>query len=201
MIWAEQQQNFKVISHQYLPMHDVTQLWQQFHHELRQFILNKTQDDSLTDDVLQDVFEKIVAQQHRLERVGYWRGYLYRMVQNTLHDHYRRQKRRTFEHAYPTNGTEAENESLQTTIAEVCVRPLIMSLPEKYREALVLSELEQIPQKELAQRLSLSYSGVKSRVQRGRMMLKELILTYCGVESDRYGNLREVEKPFCYDGK
>ncbi len=180
-------------------MHDVTQLWQQFHQELRQFVLHKTRDASFTDDVLQDVFVKIVAQQHRLEEVGHWRGYLYRMVQNTLYDHHRQQKRLELVQSFPTTWTDEESESLQSTIAEMCVRPLIMSLPEKYREALILSELEQIPQKELAQRLNLSYSGVKSRVQRGRVMLKEQIITYCSVESDRYGNLREVEKPICED--
>ena len=55
-----------------------------------------------------------------------------------------------------------------------CVRPMMNALPEKYRLPLLLSELDGLPQKEVAKRLGLSLSAAKSRVQRGREQLKHL---------------------------
>ncbi|MCP4660150.1 MAG: hypothetical protein GY856_32515 [bacterium] len=58
--------------------------------------------------------------------------------------------------------------------AAACLRPMIASLPAPYREALVQVELEGSTHRPAAERLGLSVSGMKSRVQRGRSSLKAL---------------------------
>lgn len=70
-----------------------------------------------------------------------------------------------------------------------CLQPLIHNLPKIYQAALVLSELEGLPQKEVANRLGLSLSGAKSRVQRGREMLRRRLLDCCDIETGRGGIL------------
>ena len=62
-------------------------------------------------------------------------------------------------------------------------------LPEKYRQAVYLTDIVGLSQKELAKSLGISYSGAKSRVQRGREKLKEIILQCCEVQADGYGNI------------
>jgi len=62
-------------------------------------------------------------------------------------------------------------------------------LPQKYLEALELYEFQGLSQKELSEKLGISYSGAKSRVQRGRKKLKYLLEGCCHIESDRYGNI------------
>jgi hypothetical protein len=57
-------------------------------------------------------------------------------------------------------------------------------LPEAYREALTLTELGGLSQRDAAARAGLSLSGMKSRVQRGRAKLTELLLRCCEVELD-----------------
>jgi RNA polymerase sigma-70 factor (ECF subfamily) len=47
-----------------------------------------------------------------------------------------------------------------------CALPTIEILPEGYRGALLLTEIDGLPLKEVAQRLNISLSGVKSRLQR-----------------------------------
>ncbi|RDZ06409.1 hypothetical protein C3744_28710 [Priestia megaterium] len=59
----------------------------------------------------------------------------------------------------------------------------------KYLEALELYEFQRLSQKELSEKLGISYSGAKSRVQRGRKKLKHLLEGCCHIESDRYGNI------------
>lgn len=82
----------------------------------------------------------------------------------------------------------AEEENF-TKEATVCIRSTIKRLPEKYREALELTEFQGLSQKELSEKLGISYSGAKSRVQRGRRKLKQLLEGCCHIEADRYGNI------------
>lgn len=70
---------------------------------------------------------------------------------------------------------------------------MIDNLPEPYREAVVLTELEGLTQKELAGRLGISLSGAKSRVQRGRQQLKEMLFDCCRFEFDRRGGVVDCE--------
>ena len=46
----------------------------------------------------------------------------------------------------------------------------------------MLTEYKNITQKELSEQLGISVSGAKSRVQRGRKMLKDMILDCCSLE-------------------
>jgi RNA polymerase sigma-70 factor, ECF subfamily len=50
---------------------------------------------------------------------------------------------------------------------------MIRSLPEGYRQAVQMAEIEEQSQQHVADRLGLSLSGAKSRIQRGRAMLKD----------------------------
>ena len=70
---------------------------------------------------------------------------------------------------------------------------MMQNLPDKYRQALVLSELEDLPQKEVAKIQGLSLSGAKSRIQRGRKMLKDMLLECCQFEHDNRGNVVDCE--------
>ena len=62
-------------------------------------------------------------------------------------------------------------------------------LPQEYRLPLLLSELNGLPQKEVAERLGLSLSAAKSRVQRGRKRLKDLFIECCDFELDHRGSV------------
>jgi RNA polymerase sigma-70 factor (ECF subfamily) len=70
---------------------------------------------------------------------------------------------------------------------------MIRELPEKYREAVQLAEIEGLPQQEIANRLSLTLSGAKSRVQRGRVLLKEVLDQCCTFHVDRRGNVMDCD--------
>ena len=71
---------------------------------------------------------------------------------------------------------------------------MIQLLPENYREAVILSELKGLTQKEVAQVQGTSLSGAKSRVQRGRALLKEMLADCCRLEFDHSGRLCDYER-------
>ena len=63
------------------------------------------------------------------------------------------------------------------------------ALPEGYRHALILADLEGLPQREVAEELGLSLSGAKSRIQRARKKLKANLLSCCRLDLNRLGNV------------
>lgn len=161
-------------------------IWQDFSDHLLAFIKTKVNhpDDAL--DILQDVFVKVGTRFSSLKEEEKLQAWLFQITRNTIIDYHRNKQKKIID----TSLLEQDNRGSNTEII-ACVRNLITLLPENYRLAVELSELEQIPQKELAKRLNLSYSGTKSRVQRGREKLKELLIQCCNVQHDKYGNIIE----------
>ena len=76
------------------------------------------------------------------------------------------------------------------------VKKLVDSLPYDYRQALLLTEYEGLSQRELAQRLGLSISGAKSRVQRAREKVRLMLLNCCHFQFDGLGRIIDYQ-PNC----
>jgi len=176
---------------------DITDIWTGFHQELKAFIRNKVRNQADAEDILQDVFVKILSNSARVSQARHLQQYIYGIVRNAIADYFRKKKNT---HAFADASAELtaeESDTLNASVAECCIKPFINKLPPHYREALLLTEIQNMPQKELASRLGISYSGAKSRVQRGKEKLKDYILNCCAYESDSYGNLSGKKEDNC----
>ena len=71
---------------------------------------------------------------------------------------------------------------------------MIEALPPDYQEAVDLSELQGRTQREVAATQGLSLSGAKSRVQLGRVILREMLAACCALELDRDGKILDYDK-------
>jgi hypothetical protein len=69
------------------------------------------------------------------------------------------------------------------------LRGFLATMPEEYRQAVEMVELEGKTMEELSAAAGLTISGAKSRVQRGRRMLRQRLHDCCHVELDRRGNV------------
>jgi RNA polymerase sigma-70 factor, ECF subfamily len=159
-------------------------LWSEHRARLRGYIAKRVREDDAVDDILQTVFLKASEKLHSLKSRGSVAAWLYRIAANAIVDHYR--SRKSWEEL-PAD--IAAPESKRDYLAELasCLQPLIDDLPDPYRTALVLSEIEGLPQREVADRLHISLSGAKSRVQRGREKLRRRLLDCCAIETGRRG--------------
>lgn len=181
---------------------EVKEIWEAFNVELRQFVKNRVKDDSMVDDIVQEIFEKVIRNIKRLNEVENIQEYLYKVARNTVVDSFRSRKLRLKENAV-VDGVELYEidepaaDSLNSIVSQCCIKPFINKLPEKYKEALIAAELENQSQKQLAEKLDISYSGAKSRVQRGREKLKDLLQECCNFEHDTYGNLIQSNTNDC----
>ena len=162
-------------------------IWHEFAEKLGQFIRARVADPATAEDILQDVFVKIQKRLGRLHDPAKLEGWIYLIARNAIIDHYRTRKE-TVE-LPDTLPAEPDRDEGEVEELKAAFRRMIYSLPEPYREAVVLTEFDRLTQQQLADRLGISLSGAKSRVQRGRAQLKEMLDECCTFEFDRRGKV------------
>lgn len=166
-------------------------IWHEFAEKLGQFIRARVSDPATAEDILQDIFVKIQQRLGQLQDPAKLQSWIYLIARNAVIDHYRTRKE-TVELPETLPAEPGENDP-EIEGLKASFRRMIYSLPEPYRDALVLTELEGLTQKELAERLGISLSGAKSRVQRAREQLKAMLHECCTFEFDRRGNVIECQ--------
>ena len=161
---------------------------------LRRFILRRVPDPSDADDILQDVMIRMhngIGGVRDGERIESW---AYQITRNAIIDRHRvaakRPEMTDLEEALDV--PEALDSEAAHKEAAECMRPMIELLPEHYRDAVMMSEIEGVTQREVADRLGISLSGAKSRVQRGREKLRQMLLECCSIERGICGTVTEM---------
>ncbi len=174
--------------------HSLEQAWSESSDRLRHFIRARVKDEQTADDILQDVFLRALTQIQTLRDQTKITGWLYQIARRATIDYYRRFQS-TVEWDETIVAPDDADETLERELAE-CLPQWIEHLPVSYRDALVMSELEGVPQKQVAKKLGLSLSGAKSRVQRAREKIKQALLECCHFEFDRLGQIIDY-RPKC----
>lgn len=174
---------------------DTEHLWREFSKDLRAFITRRVPNEQDADDILQESFIKIHKHLNSLENEDRLVAWIYQITRRTIVDYYRRAKPGVPLPLDWEEATTSSRESESEVEAEVAswLKPMIADLPPKYREALRLTEFEGLNQKQLAAKLGLSHSGAKSRVQRGRALLRKQVLDCCHLEFDRRGGIIDYQ--------
>ena len=179
---------------------DLEAIWAEVGASMERFVRRRIRDRHEADDVVADVMLRIhqnLASLDDSERVTAW---VFRIARNAITDHYRRTaRRREVVAAEPElgadDGADAWLEDQSATLSELasCIRPLVDALPGDYRRALVLTDLEGHSQVDAARMESISVSGMKSRVQRGRRQFAALVEQCCDVTTDSRGRLVDFQ--------
>jgi RNA polymerase sigma-70 factor (ECF subfamily) len=176
-------------------------LWDRYNRRLGAFIRSRVEDDAEAEDILQEVFIRIhrsLCCQTDWEKPESW---IYQIARNLIIDHYRRRRELVeIPEDLPLESEWDEMESLdedpEAQLA-LSLRDMIDELPEPYRQALILTEYQGLSQKELAEREGISLSGAKSRVQRAREKLRDMLLSCCHFELDRRGRVLDYYQRCC----
>ena len=158
--------------------HNLDEVWNEFSGQIRSYLLNKVRQTDDADDLLQDIFIKINNNLDELQDEKKLAPWIYRIVRNSLTDYYRSANLDTskLNEEITASETADNGDDIYSACVSGCLQIFIEKLPEKYREPLVLSDIDGRKQKDIAKEMNLSYSGLKSRVQRGREMIKEMFV-------------------------
>lgn len=158
---------------------ELAALWETWSAGLRRLVARKITATDV-DDVLQEIFLKLQTNLAGLRDPGRIAPWLRRVAESAIADHYRTRSRWE---ELPEDLPAPESAECSADLTR-CLHPMIDSLPETYREAVRLTEIEGLTQQAVADRLGLSLSGAKSRVQRGRARLRQRLLESCQVDME-----------------
>lgn len=164
-------------------------IWLHLSSDLRRFIRRRVSDDHVSDDLLQETFMRIhrnIGTLQESERLAAW---VYQIARNVVHDHYRKASKATVVLAESELQSDDDCEPQVGLRGATWLDGMIQSLPDGYREAVQLAEIQELTQQDVADRLGLSLSGAKSRIQRGKAMLKEILERCCSFELDGRGRV------------
>ncbi len=157
---------------------DIDDAWRRFSDGLRAYLARRVRQPADADDLLQQVFLKVAASPPDdvpEERFGAW---LRRVARNVLVDASRRARVRKTDALSPDAAADEDHEAEWTGLTR-CLAPMVAALPAPYADAVRRSDLDGESQRALAVELGVSHSAIKSRVQRGRRMLRERIVACC----------------------
>jgi len=172
----------------------INHIWEEFSGPLNTFISKRVPSEADADDILQEVFIKIHNNIEDLKDDRKIHAWIYRITQNTIVDYYRRHNKSINCSVLTKNITMESDEDVTSNVEiAACLKNMIECLPDKYKQALLLTEFQNLTQKELSEKMGLSLSGAKSRVQRGREKLKEMLLGCCHLEFDAQGNVIDYQ--------
>lgn len=162
---------------------ETEKIWNEYSAELLGFLITRTGNRDLAQDLLHETFIKVHLKLGSLRDDTNLRAWLYRICSNILMDHYRENKT-------PVTPEINNSDDPDTTHSPGhCLLPLIEKLPEIYRTALLLSEIKGLKQAKVAEILKISVSGAKSRIQRGKKMLQEGFMDCCDYTLNEKGML------------
>ncbi len=172
------------------------QVWDQYSRRLKAFIRSRVRDDAEAEDILQEVFIRVhrhLCCQPDWDKPASW---FYQIARNLTIDHYRRRRELVeLSDSWPAEPDLPEDDP-EAELA-LSLKDLIDELPEPYRQALLLTEYQGLSQKQLAESQGISVSGAKSRVQRARDKLRDMLLRCCHFEFDRRGGIVDYYEHCC----
>lgn len=177
-------------------MNDAHEIWRDVHQGLRAFIAKRVADEASVEDLAQEVFVRMQRGLGGLKDQSRLLPWIYQIARHAIIDYYRARDRQPerpvglasdLEALHPASLPLESSEGSSQLRRELagCLRPMIGRLSEDYRQAVTLVDLEGLAQHEAAVRLALSVSGMKSRVQRGRRQLRDMLEACCVIALDR----------------
>lgn len=192
---------------------DTKVLWQKFSEQVSNFIQSRVSDKQEAEDILQNIFIRIHKGIESLEYEDKVQSWVFGITRRSLVDYYRQKGRNkeqllnenleakhTKDPVLDLNEFEGSHDVHEEVMSWLI--PMIDELPDKYAIPLRMADVQGIKQQDIAGELGLSLSGVKSRVQRARQKLGQVLADCCMVEFGEEGRAvayRKIQVESCED--
>jgi len=169
----------------------------EFHQPIYSLVYRMVADPADAADTTQEVFLKVFRGMKHFHGESSLKTWIYRIAVHEASNHRRSWIRRHWREPVSVDDTESPSaaEALQAASGErspyqvfeqaereVIVKQALASLAPPYRTVVVLREIEGLPYEEIAQVLGLAEGTVKSRLLRGRELLRRKLASYVGKE-------------------
>ncbi|GAA2082787.1 sigma-70 family RNA polymerase sigma factor [Actinomadura alba] len=150
-----------------------------------------TRNSADAEDLVQETLAKAYVNFHQFKEGTNLKAWLHRILTNNFINTYRKKQREPQRagseelEQWQLSHTESRSAGLRSAEAEALDRMpdsgimmALRSMPDEFRQAVVLADIEGYPYKEIAQMMGTPIGTVMSRLHRGRKQLRELLLVH-----------------------
>lgn len=168
----------------------LTEIYDQYYQRVRRFILHMVKNEWLADDLVQETFIKINNNLEDIRDTSKLSSWVFRIAYNLCQDYFRSQGKAPLVDNGDLPGEETSHrvpqthKKLEQFQMRQCVFGLVNHLPESLRSVIILSDIEEFSQQEVAKVMGITVGNVKIRLHRARKKLKLLVEEYCTLEVD-----------------
>ncbi len=156
-------------------------LFERYNRPLFAFFYHMTHKADASEDLVQNVFYRMLKYKHSFTGEGEFRTWMYHLARNVLNDSVK--ENRSFNH-YDVNdvadrlgGGTLADEGLEKQQEKDFLHKAMSSLSEEHREVLILSRFQDMKYDEIAKVLNINEGTVKVRVHRALGELKRMFFT------------------------
>ena len=174
-------------------------LFASHHTRIRRYVLSMVRDPVEADDLTQDVFLQAHRRLDSLRDPNALTSWLYQIATHVCYDRFRKWSRQPEMGPLDFTGSGGEDPAIggedepsldrvltqQETIA--CVRRFVEGLPDRYRNAILLHDLEGLTSVEIAEMVGDTPGAVKVRLHRARRKLQAVLEANCDLSYDEHG--------------
>lgn len=155
------------------------ELFNRYEGALYRYLLRRSGNRDNTEELFQDVWEKLYKTRHEFRPQGKFRSYFFRIAHNHVIDYYRRQNNRET-HGVPVEDIAQDHENEPSHLAETgeshqALLQEISRLPQEQREVLLLKEESGLSLQEIANVIGIDYETAKSRLRYAVHKLKKFL--------------------------
>lgn len=155
--------------------------------QLINYVYRYLGDYNAADDVVQETFVRLYKHKDAYTPIAKFSTWLYTIATNLANTEYRRRKRRimvSLNHSRGDNPDKAidvpdtsyaADKAVESSLKQEIIQNALNAIPEKYREIVILSDIQEMTYEEISAMTGLNIGTVKSRLNRGRTRLKELL--------------------------
>jgi len=184
----------------------LTEIYDQYYQKVRKFILHTVRNEWVADDLVQETFIRINQNLDNVRDAAKLQAWIFRIAHNICLDYFRQQGKTAHlgleeiseEPALaklPTSQKELEQGQMRK-----CVFGIVNHLPESLRSVIILSDISEFSQREIAEILGITVENVKIRLHRARKKVKALLEEHCVFEVDERNVLTcQPETPSGYN--
>ena len=148
-------------------------LFDRYHGKLFSYFVRLTGDRTLSEDLVQDVFYRILKRRSTYRPGSPFRPWMYQIARNARNDNFRRKTEVAFEE--PMAEPIIPKDELADREQNELLHKALMQLSEDKREVLLLSRFQDMKYAEIAELLGCEVGTIKTRVFRAMQELRELL--------------------------
>jgi RNA polymerase sigma-70 factor (ECF subfamily) len=159
------------------------QLVRRYKDPLLNFIFRFVGDMVEAEDIVQETFYRVFKNKHYYKEVAKFSTWIYTIAGNLAKTELRRRRRRKVFSIHKDSREEKDidipdikgdpEKRVNTVLTEKIIEKAIRNLPEKFRQVIILRDVQEFSYEEISSILKVPLGTVKSRVNRARLRLQE----------------------------